>query len=233
MTNTRRIENYGKMEDAWEQLADEHDKEEALETRRDISSSVNKLAQEPTQQTESQKSYFTGSNSRLQCLETRGPARSTLFSKPKEQEKELRQILADRTSLVKDEEKYALRDGPVVELAEKEEAVESEEPVSEVESESERLKRRMGRLTKRRAYPLFLAEKASELVEGILPKDSNPLATKEKIVVLGTGWGAVSLLKGIDTSRFDVTVISPRNYFLFTPMLGMSKHEMQPVSQPS
>ena len=44
--------------------------------------------------------------------------------------------------------------------------------------------------------------------------------TKERIVVLGTGWGAASFLKDIDTSLYDVTIISPRNYFLFTPMLA-------------
>jgi NADH dehydrogenase FAD-containing subunit len=29
-------------------------------------------------------------------------------------------------------------------------------------------------------------------------------------------------LKDIDTSMYDVTVVSPRNYFLFTPMLAGS-----------
>jgi hypothetical protein len=43
---------------------------------------------------------------------------------------------------------------------------------------------------------------------------------KERIVILGTGWGAAALLKEIDINKFDVTVISPRNYFLFTPMLA-------------
>lgn len=42
---------------------------------------------------------------------------------------------------------------------------------------------------------------------------------KTKIVVLGTGFGAFSFVKSIDTHLFDVTVVSPRNYFLFTPLL--------------
>eukprot|EP00316_Scyphosphaera_apsteinii_P000599 CAMPEP_0119323262 /NCGR_PEP_ID=MMETSP1333-20130426/60395_1 /TAXON_ID=418940 /ORGANISM="Scyphosphaera apsteinii, Strain RCC1455" /LENGTH=557 /DNA_ID=CAMNT_0007330663 /DNA_START=115 /DNA_END=1788 /DNA_ORIENTATION=- len=42
---------------------------------------------------------------------------------------------------------------------------------------------------------------------------------RENIVVLGTGWAAVKFLQNIDTSSFDVTVVSPRNYFLFTPFL--------------
>jgi NADH dehydrogenase FAD-containing subunit len=40
-----------------------------------------------------------------------------------------------------------------------------------------------------------------------------------QIVILGSGWGAVSLLRHLDQSAYDVTVISPRNYFLFTPLL--------------
>jgi len=43
--------------------------------------------------------------------------------------------------------------------------------------------------------------------------------TKEKIVVLGSGWAAVKFLQNIDTSKFDVTIVSPRNFFLFTPFL--------------
>lgn len=43
---------------------------------------------------------------------------------------------------------------------------------------------------------------------------------REKIVVLGTGWGAAAFLKGIDADKYDITVISPRNFFLFTPMLA-------------
>lgn len=40
-----------------------------------------------------------------------------------------------------------------------------------------------------------------------------------RLVVLGTGFGAFSLIKRIDTRLFDVTVVSPRNHFLFTPLL--------------
>jgi NADH dehydrogenase len=40
-----------------------------------------------------------------------------------------------------------------------------------------------------------------------------------KIVVLGTGWGAVSLLKNMHPEDYHITVVSPSNQFLFTPML--------------
>ena len=42
---------------------------------------------------------------------------------------------------------------------------------------------------------------------------------KRKLVVLGSGWGAVNFLKHLKAGDFDVTVVSPSNYFLFTPFL--------------
>lgn len=42
---------------------------------------------------------------------------------------------------------------------------------------------------------------------------------KKTIVILGSGWGAISFLKHIDSVKYNVVIISPRNYFLFTPLL--------------
>ncbi|KAJ3474179.1 hypothetical protein NLG97_g9956 [Lecanicillium saksenae] len=42
---------------------------------------------------------------------------------------------------------------------------------------------------------------------------------KPKLVILGGGWGGVALLKELHADEYHVTVISPTNYFLFTPML--------------
>ncbi|KAK9897980.1 FAD/NAD(P)-binding domain-containing protein [Cystobasidium minutum MCA 4210] len=42
---------------------------------------------------------------------------------------------------------------------------------------------------------------------------------KKNLVILGNGWASTSLLKNLDTEGYNVTVISPRNYFLFTPLL--------------
>lgn len=42
---------------------------------------------------------------------------------------------------------------------------------------------------------------------------------KPKLVILGGGWGGVALLKELNPDDYHVTVISPTNYFLFTPML--------------
>lgn len=42
---------------------------------------------------------------------------------------------------------------------------------------------------------------------------------KPKLVILGTGWGSIALLKKLHPGDYHVTVVSPTNYFLFTPML--------------
>jgi len=43
---------------------------------------------------------------------------------------------------------------------------------------------------------------------------------KQRLVVLGTGWAALPFVKGIDDSKYEVIMVSPRNYFLFTPLLA-------------
>lgn len=51
--------------------------------------------------------------------------------------------------------------------------------------------------------------------------DDHTVSTKHRprVVILGTGWGAVSLIKSLKAEDYHVTVISPSNQFLFTPML--------------
>ena len=86
-------------------------------------------------------------------------------------------------------------------------------------------KERLDKIQKERPYPLFIAEKTASFLFDTNPTKSLPIINsppKEKLVVLGTGWGSAAFLKNIDTNKFDVTVISPRNYFLFTPMLAGS-----------
>lgn len=53
---------------------------------------------------------------------------------------------------------------------------------------------------------------------GSAPETSQD-APKKKVLVLGTGWAGTSFLKNLDCSRYEVKVISPRNYFAFTPLL--------------
>ncbi|KAH9915448.1 NADH dehydrogenase [Epithele typhae] len=48
-----------------------------------------------------------------------------------------------------------------------------------------------------------------------LPHDPS----KKTLVICGSGWGATSLLNSLDTADYNVIVVSPKNYFLFTPLL--------------
>lgn len=154
----------------------------------------------------------------------------------KDVEKTLRQELTERTSQVDDEEKYAVVDGRGLdtEQASASEDTGTRSPSSAPKADEVQTRER---LLRKRPYGLFLAEKAVEIledaVEGLFSQDErgeadflrndggeDGRATKERVVVLGTGWGAAALLKGIDNRRYDVTVVSPRNYFVFTPMLA-------------
>ncbi|KAJ3140370.1 NADH:ubiquinone oxidoreductase [Physocladia obscura] len=59
--------------------------------------------------------------------------------------------------------------------------------------------------------------------------------TKKTIAILGTGWASVSLLQELDTSFYNVVLVSPRNYFLFTPLLPsttVGTVELRSIMQP-
>ncbi|OXV07660.1 hypothetical protein Egran_04576 [Elaphomyces granulatus] len=82
------------------------------------------------------------------------------------------------------------------------------------------------------AYSIYTLGHPVEQVE--------PDPDKKTLVILvplpGTGWGAISLLKKLDTENYNVVVISPRNFFLFTPLLpscttGLIEHRsvMEPI----
>ncbi|KAL4201915.1 hypothetical protein AMTRI_Chr02g218300 [Amborella trichopoda] len=49
--------------------------------------------------------------------------------------------------------------------------------------------------------------------------EGSQIVEKKKLVVLGSGWAGTSFLKNIDSSLYNVQVVSPRNYFAFTPLL--------------
>ena len=46
------------------------------------------------------------------------------------------------------------------------------------------------------------------------------LDPRPKICILGAGWGGLSMLRKLHCDKYDVTLISPKNYFLFTPLLA-------------
>lgn len=141
----------------------------------------------------------------------------------------LREEIAEKNSALENEARYAVADGDklaYVDAGSNDQSTESSENSTE---DLQDLRTKLDRLKKTRPYPIFLLEKAAEITEGIVGGLSKKLGKekrypksgqKEKIVVLGTGWGAASFVKDIDTDLYDVTVISPRNFFLFTPMLA-------------
>ena len=45
-------------------------------------------------------------------------------------------------------------------------------------------------------------------------------AKKQRVVILGTGWGAARLAKELDMGSYDLTIVSPRNHMVFTPLLA-------------
>lgn len=45
------------------------------------------------------------------------------------------------------------------------------------------------------------------------------MASRPKLLVLGSGFGGFSLISRIKSRDWDATLLSPRNYFLFTPLL--------------
>lgn len=50
----------------------------------------------------------------------------------------------------------------------------------------------------------------------------NQVSQKPSVVVLGCGFAAFSFLKKIDLKSYRVVLVSPRNHFLFTPLLPSS-----------
>lgn len=42
---------------------------------------------------------------------------------------------------------------------------------------------------------------------------------RKKVVILGTGWAAMNFMTRLNVAKYDVSIISPRNYFTFTPLL--------------
>jgi len=58
---------------------------------------------------------------------------------------------------------------------------------------------------------------------------------KPRVVVLGSGWAGCRLLKGLDTSVYDIVCVSPRNHMVFTPLLAstcVGTLEFRSVAEP-
>ncbi|KAF9998027.1 hypothetical protein BGZ65_006430, partial [Modicella reniformis] len=44
--------------------------------------------------------------------------------------------------------------------------------------------------------------------------------TQGRVMILGSGWGGFKLLRDMNKNAFDIVAVSPRNHFLFTPLLA-------------
>lgn len=153
----------------------------------------------------------------------------------RETEKTLRMEIVERNSIIDDEGKYAVLDGRGMDTEARAGLMKDDASEGSSAIESSDDAKKLERLIKTRPYPLFLMEKGVEIVEDIVDSlftnnnnnnnkeqttPSSQLQEREKIVVLGTGWGAAAYLKNINNDLYDVTIVSPRNYFVFTPMLA-------------
>jgi NADH:ubiquinone reductase (non-electrogenic) len=61
--------------------------------------------------------------------------------------------------------------------------------------------------------PMYLAKRK---IRNMMGKTS---PEKKKVVILGSGWGALSMAKKLDSQLYTVTVCSPRPFFFYTPLL--------------
>ncbi|KAJ1984305.1 hypothetical protein H4R34_000729 [Dimargaris verticillata] len=80
---------------------------------------------------------------------------------------------------------------------------------------------RQGLMLRSLRYPRLLASAlgrplgSSGLRQARLAHSKRP-----RVVVLGSGWAGFELLRRLDKRQYDVTLVSPRNYFVFTPLLA-------------
>ncbi len=54
------------------------------------------------------------------------------------------------------------------------------------------------------------------------PRQLTTATSKPHVIILGSGWGGYEAALKIDTAKYDVTIVSPANHKVFTPMLPSS-----------
>ncbi|KAI9105352.1 pyridine nucleotide-disulfide oxidoreductase-domain-containing protein [Phlyctochytrium arcticum] len=70
-----------------------------------------------------------------------------------------------------------------------------------------------------KTYPTSMVINGKELPVVTLFGDDTADVGKPRLVVLGSGWGATSVIKDLKANGYYTVVVSPTNYFLFTPLL--------------
>lgn len=73
----------------------------------------------------------------------------------------------------------------------------------------------IGALDLRRGGPKNLPIAEAWIDDNELEHDSD----RPHLVIVGSGWGAIACMRNIDTKKYNVTMVSPTNHFLFTPLL--------------
>ncbi|KAK5937106.1 hypothetical protein PMZ80_010646 [Knufia obscura] len=83
-------------------------------------------------------------------------------------------------------------------------------------------------------FPRIAGKRACSQKQHILPDSTRSFATslrrlyadvadtkdsRERVVILGSGWAGYVVARNLDAKKYKVTVISPRTYFVFTPLL--------------
>mmetsp|Transcript_9723 Transcript_9723/g.23784 ORF Transcript_9723/g.23784 Transcript_9723/m.23784 type:complete len:633 (-) Transcript_9723:87-1985(-) len=67
--------------------------------------------------------------------------------------------------------------------------------------------------------PMMYPACEDEIIHDLLLTDTTIAKRKERLVVLGTGWGAVAVMANIDPFKYEIVCVSPRNHFVMTPLL--------------
>jgi len=49
---------------------------------------------------------------------------------------------------------------------------------------------------------------------------ASAVSLKQRLVIIGSGWGGYEVLRKVDKKRWDVTMVSANTYFAFTPLLA-------------
>ncbi|XP_023007044.1 internal alternative NAD(P)H-ubiquinone oxidoreductase A2, mitochondrial-like [Cucurbita maxima] len=87
------------------------------------------------------------------------------------------------------------------------------------------------------SFTFLLSHFSSQPISKVPPPGLSPTVPgqKPRVVVLGSGWGGCRLMKGLDTTVYDVVCVSPRNHMVFTPLLAstcVGTLEFRSVAEP-
>lgn len=80
-------------------------------------------------------------------------------------------------------------------------------------------KTRSNSLLTQRAYPFSYTKTVGARRFATIAEPHDARSSRERVVILGSGWGGYTISRRLSPKKYDCTVISPRSYFVFTPLL--------------